>query len=258
MIDSASRNIYYERDSTSLTYLLQEKSERLTENILMGIETSTIWERIQVACDSSKPTEIARKLGYQKQAVYGWRDGERPGLDTLIRISKSTSHSLHWLVTGEGSRKILTENTAQTEPVVSKAERFLKENSLPDVFIKLLERLESVETQLAELKSKYNDPPRDVTRQKNGSTNSPLAITPPKPMSNISHTNDFTVLIDRIQNENPDIDELTISDVCDGETEGVDKDWLEIIQRHLQYYTPLERFGDNDADESAHKKRKAD
>jgi phage repressor protein C with HTH and peptisase S24 domain len=65
------------------------------------------WQRLQEAFRGKKPPQIASELGIQKQAVYKWRDGNLPGLDTLLTIRKTTGCSLDWLLTGEGPRYIV-------------------------------------------------------------------------------------------------------------------------------------------------------
>ncbi len=72
----------------------------------MEIEPKAVWKRILDAFGQKKPPEIARTLGIEKQAVYKWRDGGIPGLDTLTKICASTGVSLHWLLYGEGPKRI--------------------------------------------------------------------------------------------------------------------------------------------------------
>ena len=67
-------------------------------------ESTSLWERIQEAFGVRGPTEIASKLGFTKQAVYKWQNGEIPGLETLTKIAATSGVSLHWLVTGEGPK----------------------------------------------------------------------------------------------------------------------------------------------------------
>jgi len=68
--------------------------------------TERFWERVQDVFNNAKAPEIARRLGLEKQAVYKWRDGSLPGVDTLLAIAETTGCSLHWLLTGEGSKEV--------------------------------------------------------------------------------------------------------------------------------------------------------
>lgn len=69
--------------------------------------TGSVWERIQQALGSSSAPETARIMGLTKPSVYDWQKGKLPGLDTLIKIARLGNVSLHWLITGEGSRTII-------------------------------------------------------------------------------------------------------------------------------------------------------
>jgi transcriptional regulator with XRE-family HTH domain len=78
--------------------------------------TKGFWDRLQEAFETSKAPEIARRLGLEKQAVYKWRDGSLPALDTLLAISETTGCSLHWLLTGEGPPKVPLSVVGSSEP----------------------------------------------------------------------------------------------------------------------------------------------
>jgi transcriptional regulator with XRE-family HTH domain len=163
------------------------------------------------------------------------------GLDVPLEVVHDAARGIGYEDTEEFSRSRFADMALKYEQLQGEEKRIME---------KVLSMVEREFDRLERINSN--------ARENQRKTNSSIYVPPLKPMSNTSHTNDFTVLIDRIQKENPDIDVKTISDVCDGEFEGVDRNWLEIIQRHLQYYTPLETFADNDADKSAHRKRKAD
>ena len=79
----------------------EENGGRLVEK-----PSQTVWDRIQEAFDSKNVPKIAEKLDLRKQAVYKWRNGKLPGLENFIAISESTGCSLHWLVIGEGPKRI--------------------------------------------------------------------------------------------------------------------------------------------------------
>ena len=94
------------RNSKLTGYYSQAKSEPVGDFVRLRPDPEAVWERIQEAFGRQKPPEIARRLGLEKQAVYKWRDGTVPGLDTLIKICESTGVSLHWLLFGQGSKVI--------------------------------------------------------------------------------------------------------------------------------------------------------
>lgn len=64
------------------------------------------WERITEAFGTNRVGEIALTVGLSPQSVYKWSKNESIGLDSLLKISRLTNTSLHWLVTGEGARLV--------------------------------------------------------------------------------------------------------------------------------------------------------
>jgi len=76
----------------------------------MTVAVTGLWGRLQEVFEGANAPEIARITDRTKQTVYRWRDGESPGLDVLLEIAKSRRVSLHWLVTGEGSKKLSDDN----------------------------------------------------------------------------------------------------------------------------------------------------
>jgi transcriptional regulator with XRE-family HTH domain len=62
--------------------------------------------RLRMAFDGASNAEIARKLNVTKSTIGNYMDGRIPPAETLIEISRLTSCSLHWLITGEGERHI--------------------------------------------------------------------------------------------------------------------------------------------------------
>lgn len=71
----------------------------------LSADPPAIWIRIREALQLKTAPEIARKLGLSKQSVYEWQRSV-PGLDSLIAIAESGNVSLHWLITGQGPKKV--------------------------------------------------------------------------------------------------------------------------------------------------------
>ena len=70
-------------------------------------EPITFLQRLREAFNGLSIDTIGRKIGVQKQAIYRWGRGEtQPDLDRLLLISELTGFSIHWLITGEGSKKV--------------------------------------------------------------------------------------------------------------------------------------------------------
>ena len=64
------------------------------------------------ACGTSEPSKIQRLLDISYQTAKNYLHGRLPHSDILILISKRTSYSIDWLLTGRG-KKIIDGATAQ-------------------------------------------------------------------------------------------------------------------------------------------------
>ena len=63
-----------------------------------------LWGRITEAFGTGDVQAIADKLSLSYQAVYKWKQGKAPGQETLRQIAGLTGSSIHWLMTGWGTR----------------------------------------------------------------------------------------------------------------------------------------------------------
>jgi len=81
-------------------------------------EIKSIFERVKEAFGGKSADEIAGELDLHRSSVYQWRRGQNPpSIKTLKLISDKTGCSIHWIITGQGSREIETEQAAETSPV---------------------------------------------------------------------------------------------------------------------------------------------
>lgn len=80
----------------------------------MSPTSTTLWERIQEVLHLESVPRIAEKLKLSKPSVYDWQKGKMPALDTLIEIAKLGNASLHWLILGEGPKRL--DRAAEIEP----------------------------------------------------------------------------------------------------------------------------------------------
>jgi phage repressor protein C with HTH and peptisase S24 domain len=71
-----------------------------------NIESMAFGQRFVEAFENAPIAEIARKLGKTYQGVKNYAEGRIPSPDVLIEISHSTGCSIHWLLTGEGQKKV--------------------------------------------------------------------------------------------------------------------------------------------------------
>lgn len=68
------------------------------------VENPEFIERFIEVCDSDKPTVIKRLLNISDQAARNYLAGRFPTPEILITISEQTPYSIHWLLTGRGSK----------------------------------------------------------------------------------------------------------------------------------------------------------
>lgn len=84
------------KDSKAFPYYCQVKSK-------LFLDPRSIFDRILAALDVKNAPEAARLLGISKQAVYDWQKNT-PSLENLLKVAESRNTSLHWIITGKGSR----------------------------------------------------------------------------------------------------------------------------------------------------------
>ena len=74
-------------------------------------DSPDVWVRIQQSLECRGIPAVARKMELTRQSVHEWQKGKMPGLDTLIKIAALGDVSLHWLITGEGTREVIFDKT---------------------------------------------------------------------------------------------------------------------------------------------------
>lgn len=68
------------------------------------VENTEFVERFVEVCGTSKPAEIAELFDISYQAAKNYLAGRMPDTNVLISMSKNSSYSIHWLLTGEGQK----------------------------------------------------------------------------------------------------------------------------------------------------------
>jgi repressor LexA len=76
-----------------------------------------VWERITEALGISSVNLISIRLDVARQSVYDWQKGKIPAMESLIRIAEVSRASIHWLVTGEGPRRVSEPAKSPAGPV---------------------------------------------------------------------------------------------------------------------------------------------
>lgn len=101
-------------------------------------------KRFKKAFGDAKNYRIAAQMGISDAAVKNYVDGRVPGPEALLKIHQLTGCNLHWLLTGEGSRRVEDHGDVfDLEYVVEESENWLdvidqwyasegKTNPMPD------------------------------------------------------------------------------------------------------------------------------
>ena len=80
------------------------------------VSTYCVRDRIRRARRAAQlsQTSLARRVGVTPSAVAQWEhpEGTTPGLERLKRIANATDADFHWLVTGVGAEKTMSEGSA--------------------------------------------------------------------------------------------------------------------------------------------------
>lgn len=85
---------------------------------------NTFGDRLLLAFNGAKQNEIAERLGITSRAVGYYLSGRIPDGEKLQKIAEVTGCNLHWLLTGEGPVKPVSE---QTVPHTSAFDELLTE-----------------------------------------------------------------------------------------------------------------------------------
>jgi cellulose biosynthesis protein BcsQ len=85
----------------------------INSHLVNSNSLSGFGERLKLAFDNAQNKEIASKLGVSNPAITAYLQGRVPPAEKLIEIADYTGCNLHWLLTGEGPKRVI-DNT--TEP----------------------------------------------------------------------------------------------------------------------------------------------
>jgi hypothetical protein len=149
MLVSAPCNNDYEPDGKRFVSMSQEESNK----IFPEYDNEAFGKRLREAFDNARNIEIQRRTGIEKVTLRNYLNGRIPPPEILNAISKETKCNLHWLLTGEGSKRIVSENATQPEPAASKGGKLLQEISLSEIFTNLFNEMEGVKARLSAIES---------------------------------------------------------------------------------------------------------
>jgi SOS-response transcriptional repressor LexA/transcriptional regulator with XRE-family HTH domain len=90
-------------------------------------DASSFGGRLREAFVGVSNKEIAERLGVSKSAVTNYVEGRIPSADMLAKISELTSYSIHWLITGEGSKLVSQKTEADLDKGEAERRRYAKD-----------------------------------------------------------------------------------------------------------------------------------
>jgi len=98
-------------------------------------------ERLIEICGTKQPNELAQILDISYQAARNYLNGRLPDASVLLKISERTSYSIHWLLTGEGEKFVLSRNSQDMFTVSEMMKTYIREQCL-EVFQELFVKQE--------------------------------------------------------------------------------------------------------------------
>lgn len=90
-------------------------------------------DRFRDVFSDLKNKEIAELLEVSPPAVQNYLGGRVPEIDVLKRISKARDVSLHWLLTGEGSRSVNDEKQPENEQVADETPMIFNQQAFIEI-----------------------------------------------------------------------------------------------------------------------------
>jgi hypothetical protein len=94
------------------------------------MKNSDFIKRFIEVCGTSQAGIICQKFDISYQAAKNYLQGRIPEVNVLIYLSKETSYSIHWILTGEGKKFIEPGQTEDTLPVSDEMRAFIRRECL--------------------------------------------------------------------------------------------------------------------------------
>lgn len=116
------------------------------------VEKSAIIERFIEVCGSEEPTLIKQLLKISYQAARNYLNGRLPTTEILLAIAEHTPYSIHWLLTGQGS-KFAEEGRIAEAPALTAEMRASVRELCVEVFHELAESQRSAGSKVVTLGS---------------------------------------------------------------------------------------------------------
>ncbi|MBX7219636.1 MAG: helix-turn-helix domain-containing protein [Blastocatellia bacterium] len=98
-----------EENKVTPSFLAEVEAEVEEKEDFSGIDSSFL-NRVIEAFGAKNGAQVARFVGLTPQSVGAWAKGSMPKRQVLLDITKQTGVSLHWLITGEGTKFVVSED----------------------------------------------------------------------------------------------------------------------------------------------------
>lgn len=84
----------------TIIYIMPSRKKPITK------KNRNFVKRFVEVCGSKKPRKIEKLLGISYQTALNYLNGRLPEAHILIKISEKTGRSIHWLLTGNGTKYV--------------------------------------------------------------------------------------------------------------------------------------------------------
>jgi hypothetical protein len=141
-----------------------------SKNVEKDLVATEVGKRIFEAFETKEIARIAEKLGISYQGAKNYIYDRTPSPSALIEISNSTNCSIHWLLTGKGSRHASSADDLLTPPLIRSLKMLTSENQSWEELAKLIlaegiERRLNSSSAVVELPDAYKEMFRQLIRE---------------------------------------------------------------------------------------------
>jgi hypothetical protein len=224
MINSAARNIYYGRDSTQKVNLMQEENSQKVDDFTAPGFSDRFKSLFKDIFPGKTDGEIGKMLGVSKSAMTNYTSKDRvPKTVILFKIRELTGVDFNWLLFNEGQAD---SSKSKSSPILN------AEKSGDELSLKILSLLDACKG----LKSKDRETLLHhieiLTRQVNEYMEK-YETSRINPAPVINEQIDMPALVDKVQDDHPDIRAGIIYRVITGKNlEDIDSETISIIRKY--------------------------
>lgn len=100
-------------------------------------------QRLVEVGGTKQPTVLAQKFGISYQAAKNYLQGRLPDTNVLLNISRRTSYSIHWILTGEGEKFVAKPEETNSLLLSEQLKLFIRQQCI-EVFNELFDKQKEV------------------------------------------------------------------------------------------------------------------